>query len=102
MKIQCRAPEGGVEVNKTMEPRLPIGDRVPGLAMGMVGLVVLSVLATFGFAVGGALRLLEIHSIFDRWLPSWSGWHFLAAIVVGWLLVRMLMKATHRATGIPE
>lgn len=90
-----------------MRKSIPIGDRIPGLVAGsvaiiMAGLVTVLVLADLFFAVGWLIRLLEITSAYDGWLPAWSAWDFLGAAVLAAVCTKLLIKAAHRFAGIPE
>ncbi|MDH0342071.1 hypothetical protein [Chromobacterium haemolyticum] len=44
------------------------------------------------FGVGFCLRLLEIHSIFDRILASWLVWHYATAAIVCYAVATMMAK----------
>jgi hypothetical protein len=62
-------------------PPVPLYKHIIGLLMALIAIAVgLAELAAIGTAV---LRLLEIHSIADRLLPTWSWWKLAAVAAVG-------------------
>lgn len=68
---------------------------VPFLGAGIIALIVAIWLVGVAAAVGWALRLLEIQSVYDRLLPDWTAMSFfiasVAAIVSAKMLANLLM-----------
>lgn len=74
--------------------------------MKQVGIILLLVVACalvdLFFTVGWILRLLEITSVFDRLLPTWTAIHFFIAAVIASVGAWLLMEASYKIIGIPE
>lgn len=71
-------------------------DTVPFLGVGLIALIVSIWLVDAAMAVGWLLRILEIKSVYDRVLPSWTAIHFFVAWVVATITVKLIGK------GLPD
>lgn len=71
-------------------------DAVPFLGVGLIALIVSIWLVDAAMAVGWLLRILEIQSVYDRVLPSWTAIHFFVASVVATITVKLIGK------GLPD
>jgi len=78
-------------MNKTALQRL---GEVPFLGLAVVLLSIPLSLAEITLVLAWFLRVLEIGSVFDRWLPGISSWELLGGVVmvgaVLWAMERLL------------
>jgi len=67
---------------------------VPFLGFAIAVFAIPFSLAELGLALALLLRVLEIGSVFDRWLPGYSSWELLSGVMmVGsflWAMERLL------------
>ena len=75
-----------------------VADRYPSLAYLGVALMVVSYLADLFFIGAWILRVLEIHSVFDRLLTGWSALEYLGAAMLSSLATYLLTKTLGRWT----
>lgn len=69
---------------------------IPFLGVALIIILGAVLLADSALAIGWFLSILEIHSIFERLLPSWTAMDYSIASIGGGLLVKMLAK------GLPD
>ena len=67
-------------------------DTAPFLGIGLITLIVAIWLVDVAAAVGWALRLLEIQSVYDRLLPDWTAMSFFITSVAATVSAKMLGK----------
>lgn len=71
-------------------------DVIPFIGLGLIALIACLLLVDVVAAVGLVLKLLEVHSVFDRLLPGWNAMHFLVTSVIATATAKLLGK------GLPD
>lgn len=66
---------------------------VPFVGILVLLLLLAFIFADFALAIGWLLKILEVHSIFDRIVPTWTASYFflgsIVASIASWLLAKL-------------